>query len=89
MSIENRNLTVPTQSSQWPDAVPAGIHPMQQAALRLGEARDGRSRMKAKELVGLLLSYGARAWRSSQPVSYSQVRTYAPNGTIAVRMRFR
>ncbi|MAU96962.1 MAG: hypothetical protein CMP81_13905 [Fulvimarina sp.] len=89
MSIENRNLTVPPRSGPWPDAVPAGVHPLQQAALRLGEARDGRSRMKAKELVGLLLSYGARAWRSSQPVSHTRIRALAPTGTTAVRIRFR
>ncbi|MCE7027309.1 hypothetical protein [Jiella avicenniae] len=91
MSMENhgRNLIVPTLSGSRPDAVPVGVHPLQQAALRLGEARDGRSRMKAKELVGLLLSYGARAWRASQPVSHTRIRSIAPNGSTAVRMRFR
>ncbi len=90
MSMENhgRGLTVPTRAGSRPDAVPVGIHPLQQAALRLGEARDGRSRIKAKELVGLLLSYGARAWRASQPVSHTRIRTVAPDGSTAVRMRF-
>ena len=89
MSIENHHLTVPNRAGQWDDSLPVGSHPMQQAALRIGEVRDGRSRLKAKELVGLLLSYGARAWRSSQPVSYTRVRTVSPTGVIAVRMRFR
>ncbi|MBO0905088.1 hypothetical protein [Jiella sonneratiae] len=91
MSTENqgRNLTAQPPAHDWQDAVPAGIHPLQQAALRLGEARDGRSRMKAKELVGLLLTYGARAWRASQPVSHSRIRTVTPGGAVAVRMRFR
>ncbi|TFF25256.1 hypothetical protein E3C22_07725 [Jiella endophytica] len=88
MSIENQHLNAATRNGQWPEAIPAGVHPLQQAALRLGEARDGRSRMKAKELVGLLLSYGARAWRASQPVSHTRLRTVAPNGRVAVRMRF-
>ncbi|MBO0662227.1 hypothetical protein LQ948_06955 [Jiella sp. MQZ9-1] len=92
MSIENqsRNLNAPgPASTSAPEALPAGIHPLQQAALRLGDARDGRSRVKAKELVGLLLSYGARAWRASQPVAYTRIRAQAPSGTTAVRMRFR
>ncbi|NDW04211.1 hypothetical protein [Jiella pacifica] len=91
MSMENhgRNLTVPTLPGSRPEAVPVGVHPLQQAALRLGEARDGRSRMKAKELVGLLLSYGARAWRASQPVSHTRIRSVSPSGSTAVRMRFR
>ena len=66
----------------------ANPHPLQQAAFRLGEARDGRSRLKAKDLVGLLLSHGARAWRASQPIAYTRIRTIAPEGHTAIHMRF-
>jgi len=91
MSIEQQsrgsNQTAQVQPERL--AIPGGMHPLQQAALRLGDARDGRSRLKAKELVGLLLSYGARAWRASQPISHSRVRAFSPSGRPAVRMRFR
>lgn len=65
----------------------AGAHPLQQAAMRLGEARDGRSRLKAKDLVGLLLCHGARAWRSSQPIARTRVRALGPSGKPSVRLR--
>lgn len=65
----------------------AGNHPLQQAAQRLGEVRDGRSRLKAKDLVGLLLCHGARAWRASQPVTYTRVKSLGPDGRPAVRLR--
>lgn len=64
------------------------VHPLQQVATRLQEVRDGRSRLKAKDLVGLLLSHGARAWRASQPVSHSRIRVRHPNGHPAVTIRF-
>lgn len=67
----------------------AGSHPLQQAAQRLGEARDGRSRLKAKDLVGLLLCHGARAWRASQPLAYTRIRSVGPSGRPAVRLRLR
>ncbi|MEX6507643.1 hypothetical protein [Jiella sp. M17.18] len=91
MSIDQQGLGLDqtAQALAAPTAATAGMHPLQQAALRLGEARDGRSRLKAKELVGLLLSYGARAWRASQPISHSRIRVGTPNGMPAVRMRFR
>ncbi|NDV88111.1 hypothetical protein GTW51_15525 [Aurantimonas aggregata] len=66
-----------------------GAHPVHQAALRLAEVRDGRSRLKAKDLVALLLCHGARAWRSSQPISHTRIRVAGTSGTPALRLRFR
>lgn len=65
------------------------MHPLQQAAMRLADVREGRSRLKAKDLVGLLLSHGARAWRASQPICHSRIKAVGPCGTTAVRLRFR
>ena len=67
----------------------AGLHPMQQASRRIGEFREGRSALKAKDLVGLLLCHGARAWRASQPVAHSRLRVRTPHGVPAIRLRFR
>ncbi|WP_102958478.1 hypothetical protein [Mangrovicella endophytica] len=66
-----------------------GVHVLSQAAARIADYREGRSRLKAKDLVGLLLSHGARAWRSSQPTAHTRLRVTSPSGTIAVRIRFR
>lgn len=67
-------------------AAVASNHPLSQAAMRLSDAREGRSRFKAKELVGLLLCHGARAWRASQPVVGIRLSVRSPNGPSAVRL---
>ncbi len=65
-----------------------GLHPLQQAATRLTDFRDGRSRMKAKDLVGMLLCHGARAWRASQPRADMRLVVHSANGQPAIRMTF-
>ncbi|MBC8131230.1 MAG: hypothetical protein H7Y08_13020 [Rhizobiaceae bacterium] len=65
-----------------------GMHPLQQASMRISEFRDGRSLLKAKDLVGLLLCHGARAWRGSQPVAHLSLRVETPGGTPAIRLKF-
>jgi hypothetical protein len=90
MSIEQHGLDQKTVGGASQRAFnQGGAHPLHQAAARLAEVRDGRSRLKAKDLVALLLSHGARAWRSSQPVSYTRIRVAGPAGKAALRLRFR
>ena len=89
MSIEQQTVEYLNNDRRKRLAGNAGSHPLQQAALRLGEVRDGRSKMKAKDLVGLLLCHGARAWRSSQPVAHSRVLARGPSGHPAIKLRFR
>mgnify|MGYP007049518471 CR=1 FL=1 len=50
------------------------------AAAHLSDLRDGRSRLRAKDLVSLLLCHGARAWRSSQPATRVCIRVGSPLG---------
>ncbi|WP_188906671.1 hypothetical protein [Aureimonas endophytica] len=63
------------------------IHPLKHASTKLAEFREGRSSFKARDLVGLLLSHGARAWRASQPQTVTRLRVRSPNGVPAVRLR--
>ncbi|MEF2550208.1 hypothetical protein VQ042_02390 [Aurantimonas sp. A2-1-M11] len=88
MTTEHRTASIANQLDFPGHGRQASLHPLQQAAMRLGEARDGRSRLKAKDLVGLLLSHGARAWRASQPVAHTRIRTMAPEGRPAIHLRF-
>ncbi len=46
-----------------------GVQALHQAAMRLADIRRGSARFKTKDLVGLLLSHGARTWRHTQPVA--------------------
>src|SRR5690606_40451267 len=47
--------------------VDIGVQALHQAAVRLADIRRGGARFKTKDLVGLLLSHGARTWRNTQP----------------------
>lgn len=52
------------------------------------DMRSLRSRLNPKDLVDLLLSHGARAWRASQPVSRSRIKVTGIQGRSAVRLSF-
>ncbi|MET3659850.1 hypothetical protein [Aquamicrobium ahrensii] len=65
-----------------------GTQALYQAATRLKNIRPGNSRFKTKDLVGLLLSHGARTWRNTQPVVRIRLKAVAPDGTAAIRLKF-
>ena len=64
-----------------------GVQALHQAAVRLADIRRGGPRFKTKDLVGLLLSHGARTWRNSLPVATVRIRVFAPNGKPAIKIR--
>ncbi len=63
------------------------VHPLREASLRLSEFREGRSAFKARDLVGLLLSHGARAYRASQPHAVTRLKVRGVGGNSAIRLR--
>ena len=67
-------------------ATEVGVQALHQAAVRLADIRRGSPRFKTKDLVGLLLSHGARTWRASQPIAVVRLRVLAPNGKTAVKI---
>ncbi|KAB0676672.1 hypothetical protein [Aureimonas leprariae] len=87
MTLEPETHAFVDQSMHTASARIGNLHPLQQASLRIAEFRDGRSAFKARDLVGLLLSHGARAYRASQPVTVTRLRVRSPEGTVAVRLR--
>lgn len=87
MTIEQESASVTAMAPKKSDKPVIGLHPLQQAASRLTDYRDGRSRLKAKDLVGLLLCHGARAWRSAQPEAVIRLNVSATSGSKAVRLR--
>lgn len=88
MSIDNQQTTAPAEPFDRSSRDNRDVHPLQEAAIRLSEVREGRSRLKAKDLVGLLLCHGARAWRSSQPIAHTRLNVKTPARRPAVRLRF-
>ena len=68
-------------------AADVGVQALHQAAVRLADIRRGSPRFKTKDLVGLLLSHGARTWRNTQPLATVRLRVSAPDGKSAVKIR--
>lgn len=69
-------------------AQPATLGTLRLAAMRLSEARK-KPRLKTRDLVGLLLSHGARAWRSSQYPVQVKLSVRTPEGNRAVTYSYR
>ncbi len=69
-------------------AADMGVQALHEAAMRLSDVRRGRPRFKTKDLIGLLLSHGARAMRLSQPRVAIRLAAFAPDGKTAVKIRF-
>ena len=59
-----------------------GVQALHQAAVRLADIRRGAPRFKTKDLVGLLLSHGARTWRNSLPQWMFACASFTPWRTI-------
>lgn len=60
------------------------LHPLHEAAMRLAGTKGSA---RTRDLVSMLLSHGARAWRGSQPRTSIHLYTTSPNGRRPVRMR--
>ena len=62
------------------------LHPIHEAAMRLAGAGLPKSRGRTRDLVALLLSHGARAWRQSQPQARIHLHIGPSDGHAAVRL---
>ncbi|MGB8818304.1 MAG: hypothetical protein WCC66_10340 [Rhizobiaceae bacterium] len=70
-----------------PSRNPATLGALRIAAMRLSETRR-KPKLKTRDLVGLLLSHGARAWRNSLPPVKVRLAVKTPYGTHAVRYAY-
>lgn len=57
--------------------------------MRLADAGLARKRSKTKDLIGLLLCHGARAWRYSQPETSIHLHVSSHGGRFPVVLRLR
>jgi hypothetical protein len=63
------------------------LHPLHEAAMRIAEIGRGRSKSKTKDLIGVLLCHGARAWRYSQPQARIHLHVSSGNRQAPVVLR--
>ena len=64
-----------------------GVYALHQASMRLSDLRSGRSRFKTKDLVGFLMSHGARVIRSGLPRARVRISVVTPARHAAVKIR--
>jgi len=86
-------------NENWPGNAPTpelkrksprlGLHPLHEAAMRIADIGLNRPRSKTKDLVALLLTHGARAWRSTQPQADIHVHVTSPSGRYPIRIKIR
>ena len=76
----------PAQKSR---AKGVALNPLHEAAMRLAGLGLNRSKEKTRDLVSLLLSHGARAWRHSQPEARIHLHVTSPDGSAPVQLRLR
>ncbi len=65
------------------------LHPLHEAAFRLADIGNREKRSKTKDLIGLLLSHGARAWRYSQPEANIHLHVSPQAGRFPIILRLR
>ncbi|OAP46734.1 hypothetical protein [Sinorhizobium americanum] len=64
-----------------------GLHPLHEAAMRIADAGLNRSKGKTRDLVAMLLTHGARAWRSTQPRAGIHLHVTAAGCQHPLRLR--
>ena len=57
--------------------------------MRIADLGLNRSKAKTRDLVSLLLSHGARAWRANQPEASIHLHVARRSGRAPVHMRIR
>lgn len=92
MAMNENSVDLAFAQMQQPRSRAKGVtlHPLHEAALRLaGGLGLSKSREKTRDLVSLLLSHGARAWRQSQPEASIHLHVSIRSGRAPVRMKLR
>lgn len=87
---ENRPDLLESQADLLP-ASGTTLHPLHEAAMRLADMglNRVRSRAKTRDLVSMLLSHGARAWRLNQPKVSVHLYVAPSKGRFPVYIRIR
>ncbi len=90
MAMNENQFDVPPEArDEKRKSLKGTLHPLHEAAMRIADIGLGRSRNKTKDLVGMLLAHGARAWRSGQPAAGIHLHVGVSGRRHPVRLRIR
>lgn len=84
MQLKPESYSAANQA-ELPDMQAASLSALRQAAQRLSDAKR-KPKLKTRDLVGLLLSHSARAWRCSLPKANIRLSVFGLDGVHAVRI---
>jgi hypothetical protein len=87
MTVYENIANSPFASGVTRPARSLALHPIHEAAMRLAGAGISKSRGRTRDLVALLLSHGARAWRQSQPSAQIHIHVRSEAGHVPVRLK--
>jgi hypothetical protein len=65
------------------------LHPLHEAAMRLASIGITKPKERTRDLVGLLLCHGARAWRHSQPEAQIHLHVSSRSGRAPIHIKLR
>ncbi len=89
MMMNENSAELAFNSAQKSRAKGVALNPLHEAAMRLAGLGLNRSKEKTRDLVSMLLSHGARAWRHSQPEANVHLHIGIRGGRAPVRIKLR
>jgi hypothetical protein len=87
MNENNREFTLPFSGRRKLKG--SALHPLHEAAMRLAGRGVSLPKERTRDLVSMLLSHGARAWRHSQPEAQIHLHISCRSGRIPVWLKLR
>ncbi|WP_137128831.1 hypothetical protein [Rhizobium sp. FY34] len=89
MAMNENNLDYPLPSGSRSKLKGSALHPLHEAAMRLAGLGINRPKERTRDLVSLLLSHGARAWRQAQPEANIHLHIASRSGRAPLRLKLR
>lgn len=89
MGMNENSADLAFREPQKSRARGVALNPLHEAAMRLAGIGIHRSKEKTRDLVSMLLSHGARAWRHSQPEANIHLHIGVRSGRSPIRMKLR
>lgn len=89
MAMNENNLDYPLPSGSRSKLKGGALHPLHEAAMRLAGLGINRPKERTRDLVSLLLSHGARAWRQAQPEASIHLHIASRAGRAPLMLKLR
>ncbi|MGF9567305.1 hypothetical protein [Neorhizobium sp. JUb45] len=89
MAVNENNIEREFPTTLKGNARGPSLHPLHEAAMRIAGLGMNRPREKTRDLVGLLLTHAARAWRYTQPEASIHLHIGSHSGRAPIHIRLR